>query len=61
MKKTSRKKTLQLELKDNSKAKEYKIEKICNNIVDLKELKSSYFLGFYYLIFLKSFLQEKNI
>lgn len=39
---------------------EYKIEGICNNIIFAKELEIGYLLVFYYLIFWKDYLKEKN-
>ena len=39
----------------------YKVEVIWNSAIYTKESESGYFLGLYYLVFWKSYLEEKNI
>lgn len=41
--------------------KKYKIKLICNNMVYIKESKVGHLLKFYYLVFLKSYLDKKDI
>ena len=41
--------------------KKYKVEIICNNVVYKRELESDYLPKLYYLVFCKSYLEEKNI
>lgn len=41
---------MQLEFEDDGEGKEYKVETVYNKAVYAKELESSHFPGFYYLI-----------
>lgn len=48
-----------IKLKTNN-SKKYKIEIIYNSIVYIKELKLGYLSKFYFLIFWKEYLEERN-
>lgn len=50
---------LQFEAVKNNK--KYKIELICNNKIYNIEFEIDYILSFYYLVFLKIYLKDKNI
>ena len=44
----------------NNNSKKYKIESICENILYTRE-SMGYLSRLYYLVFLKNYLEEKNI
>ncbi len=51
--------TFQLKFEVNNKGKEYKVGRIWDSAVYVRESKS-YLPGLYYLILWKSYLEEKN-
>ena len=53
-------KTSQLGFEDNGEGEEYKVEAICDRAVYTRESESGHFLGLYYLISWKGFLEKEN-
>ena len=51
---------IEFDIGDNN-SKKYEVEIIWDNIVYARESKSSYLLGFYYLVLWKRYLKEENI
>lgn len=49
---------IEFKVKDKKK---YKIKDIWNNAVYTKEFKANHLSGFYYLIFWKNYIKDKNI
>ena len=50
-----------LKFKVNNNNKKYKIKNIFNNVIYIIQLEISYLFIFYYLIFKKNYLKNKNI
>lgn len=50
-----------MKFKAGSNDKEYKIEKILNNIVYAKESETNHLLDLYYLVFQKDYPNKENI
>ena len=45
---------------DNNEGSEYEVEAICDSAVYARKSKSDHFLGLYYLVSWKGYLEEKN-
>ena len=48
------------EIDISNKSKEYEVEEIWDSVVYVKESKSGYLLGFYYLVSWKRYPKEEN-